>query len=504
MAKKAFNAGQLIPTSSTPPSNAGFYRIDKNTIGVVGNLVQKNAQTNAESNVASGANFAAELAVSGKIEPPSGFLFDFSKLVADFAVYRNNLTGVIRADYDHTALIPSACRTAPLSRIIHVSPAGSDSNSGVGTYLGDFSNAKASVWSAVSYGNGLGAGYQVVVKQGTYIRNNTWKDTLATQPIWLRGWYDGGLENRPILSMHDNLTWSLDGTYTNCYKAARTSVLRVLDVTRTDSLGNFAELTNVASATLCNTTPDSWVQVGSEVFVRRLDGLAPTNSTTWAHVSIGGVVSGSGGSDIYVEGLRFVGGKNILQQCPTKYACFVDCDFLFQGGASNVRDAIQILDYNQVVFVRCKAAKSAKDGFNAHQQSGKIPQVLTIDCLGFDNGCSVQVSNNGFTTHDGVLAIDINGQYYNNQGGNFVCVDSDTQTWAVGSQARKSVGDGNTAPNDFHFSGAGKAWLESCRSAGSHSGLSGITNAQIFIRDYSNAGAFVDQAVSAGATISAY
>lgn len=65
MAKKALTAGQLIPTSSTPPSNAGFYRIDKNTIGVVGNLVQKNAQTNVESNVASSANLAAELALIG-------------------------------------------------------------------------------------------------------------------------------------------------------------------------------------------------------------------------------------------------------------------------------------------------------------------------------------------------------------------------------------------------------------------------------------------------------
>ena len=55
MGKKNFQAGQLIPTSSTPPGNAGFYRIDKNTIGVVGNLVQKNANTNAESNVATSA-----------------------------------------------------------------------------------------------------------------------------------------------------------------------------------------------------------------------------------------------------------------------------------------------------------------------------------------------------------------------------------------------------------------------------------------------------------------
>lgn len=53
MGKKNFQAGQLIPTSSTPPGNAGFYRVDKNTIGVVGNLVQKNAHTNAESTLSS-------------------------------------------------------------------------------------------------------------------------------------------------------------------------------------------------------------------------------------------------------------------------------------------------------------------------------------------------------------------------------------------------------------------------------------------------------------------
>ena len=67
MGKKNFQAGQLIPTSSTPPGNAGFYRIDKNTIGVVGNLVQKNANTNVESNVATGDNLAAELAAIGVV-----------------------------------------------------------------------------------------------------------------------------------------------------------------------------------------------------------------------------------------------------------------------------------------------------------------------------------------------------------------------------------------------------------------------------------------------------
>lgn len=102
MAKKAFNAGQLIPTSSTPPSNAGFYRIDKNTIGVVGNLVQKNAQTNAESNVASGANLAAELATIGAPTTTYGRFSGvelsafYSRDIADYSVAGTG--GVIAMD----------------------------------------------------------------------------------------------------------------------------------------------------------------------------------------------------------------------------------------------------------------------------------------------------------------------------------------------------------------------------------------------------------------------
>jgi hypothetical protein len=45
MRNKPIQADQLIPTSATPPPDAGFYRVDRNTIGVVGEIVQMNPAT---------------------------------------------------------------------------------------------------------------------------------------------------------------------------------------------------------------------------------------------------------------------------------------------------------------------------------------------------------------------------------------------------------------------------------------------------------------------------
>ena len=55
MGKKSFQADQLIPTSSTPPPEAGFYRIDRQTIGVVGNMSFRDPNTQAMMPVGKGA-----------------------------------------------------------------------------------------------------------------------------------------------------------------------------------------------------------------------------------------------------------------------------------------------------------------------------------------------------------------------------------------------------------------------------------------------------------------
>ena len=68
MGKKSFQADQLIPTSSTPPPEAGFYRIDRQTIGVVGNMSFRDPNTQAMMPVGKGAipfpSFAPRLLAS--------------------------------------------------------------------------------------------------------------------------------------------------------------------------------------------------------------------------------------------------------------------------------------------------------------------------------------------------------------------------------------------------------------------------------------------------------
>ena len=433
-------------------------------------------------------NLAAELAAIELLSPPVGFGFNFSKLGAPLNVYKN-MAGEVRWTYDHSVLIPASCKTAPLSRIIHVSNSGSTGNTGVGAFVGDFSNAKTSVASAITYGNSLGAGYQVIVAPGTYLRNESWT-VVATQPLWLRGWYDN-LDNRPILTSHDNLSWTLDGTYTNLYKATRSSVSRVVDASVIDTLGNYTELVSVGSLATANTTPNSWYTDGTTVYVRRSDGQAPTVTSTCVYLNVSSLLTGATANDLYVEGLKIYGGWADLSGRPTNSACFVDCEFKYQGGPASQVDAIQVIDYNMAVFVRCVAARAYKDGFNAHKSGANIPQMLTLDCKGFGNGTTSVLSCNGWTTHDGIKAIDVNGQYYNNLGANFIPVDAGTQTWAAGTKSHKSLGDTNTAPTNFYSVASAETWLDSCVGSRSHRDVVAATSAIIHLRNHSTKDAFI-------------
>ncbi len=68
MRNKPIQADQLIPTSSTPPPEAGFYRIDRHAIGVVGDMYFRDPDTQVVMPVGRGAipfpNFAPRLLAS--------------------------------------------------------------------------------------------------------------------------------------------------------------------------------------------------------------------------------------------------------------------------------------------------------------------------------------------------------------------------------------------------------------------------------------------------------
>lgn len=435
------------------------------------------------------------------INVPDGFGFDFAKLPTTLSLYRKP-SGTIEWTYDYLQGIPSGCKSAPLSRIIHVSNSGSSGNTGVGAYLGDFSNAKVSIGAAITYGNSLGAAYRVVVKSGTYLRNEAW-NVAPTQDCWIQGWIDEtGV--KPVSTANNDYTWTLDGTYTNCYKTTRSAALRVFDSTYTDAQGCYRELTKQASLSACNTNPNSWYTDGTTVYVYRQDGQAPTTVSTLLMINVNVYLTASGGGDLYVSNMRFFGGTGAFTGCPTKTATLVDCDFAYQGGSALAIDALQILDFKQVVCVRCRAYCAYKDGINVHANGGNIPQLLTLDCSGWRNGAAGILSCNGWTTHDAVKAIDVNGRYYANRGFNIACVDDSTHSWLIGTNSAFSYGDGTSPPCAYYFTNAGSYWMDSCVGEQCEYNLWVTLSAQVKTHSCIARDCRIETSATGGAAITAY
>src|SRR5690606_35459563 len=91
-----------------------------------------------------------------------------------------------------------------------------------------------------------------------------------------------------IMSTHDVLTWpgTPDGTYTDCYKANRSNVARVVDLTDPDESGvwpDYAKYVDPAALQAAGAV-NGWAQDGSSLYVRRADGEPVTNDNTRAFV----------------------------------------------------------------------------------------------------------------------------------------------------------------------------------------------------------------------------
>lgn len=441
---------------------------------------------------------------AGLISVPAGFNFDFSRLPGTLAVFKN-LEGSIGWRYDETALIPESCKTAPLSRIIHVSTTGNDSNTGIGTYIGDFSNAKRKIISAVTAGNLLSDGYQIIIAPGTYARLDGFHSSTTSKPVWVRGWCNS-TATRPLSTTAEDVTWTLDATYTNCYKASRPSALRAIDLTAArDQFGNYSELSRQSSAALCNTTPGSWYTDGTSVYVRRLDGAAPNFSNTHVLLNTPWIHGASPAMDIYISDMEFMGGYADLNAGPTYTFAAVDCRFSYQGGEEKYTDAITLLGVKIGVFIRCEAVAAMKDGFNAHESAGgHDPQMLTLDCTSYGCGWIGHTSNNGWTTHNGIVAIDVNGSYHNTRGALIACVNDGTQAWLVGTRCYQSLGDGTVLPTNFLFDNLGEFWLDSCTGKDSHIDVSSNGGAVIHLRNHRVSRCFLAQEIVGNGVISEY
>lgn len=385
---------------------------------------------------------------------------------------------------------------------------GSDANAGT-----SWGAALKSIHAATLLGNAGGVPFHVEVKAGLYSRVNNFTNNgpmvVPTQPAAYRA--VGGRVT--CWSGHD-LAWpgSPHATYGNCYAVARSTVTVVLDLLQSNPFGDPVELTRVADAATCNATPGSWAQDGATLYVRRADGVAPTNASTRVLLVVDAFVLDATGKSVLVEGFDFQGGANggvHVYGAAARSVVLAGCSARFAGGPSHAGDGFRILDSSGLTaLVGCVAASNARHGISFHWSQGGTPALryLTIDCRAYDNGRHANPSDNGFASQDGVTGVEIGGDYHDNFGANVLATEA-SKLWCLGTFAHRSLGDaargGSIGPVDFSAGGTARMWLEHSRSAGSTHALVAADTAQIGLRHHTREAGQAEQAAP-GASIAAY
>jgi hypothetical protein len=367
---------------------------------------------------------------------------------------------------------------------------GSDANTGL-----SLAQAVKSIWKATQLGNAAAVPFnvQVAAITGGYPRENGFSNSSTPVPNTQPAAYiaTGGIAECWVGS---TLAWgAADATFTNTYKVARSNVSQVIDVSRTDSNGDYLRLVQVADAATCNTTPNSWAQVTTDLYVHLTNNDAVTNTNTRVILkAVPNVVTDGTSKNLYIKNFALQGGASgcvAMTAAATMNFIAVNCSAKYAGdSATNVNG--WKLDYitGLVALVNCTASQNEADGFNTHWTPGGTPAIytLTINCKGYNNGRDTVFSCNGITSHDGAVGIDINGEYYSNYGTNVIPINS-CMMWCLGTYSHDSVGDvshgGTSPPRDYETQSTAKMWLQNCRSANSATAAIAANTSTLYTRN---------------------
>lgn len=335
-----------------------------------------------------------------------------------------------------------------------------------------------SIWKAVQLGNSNGTPYRVMIGAGMYRMTNSmngypsgWPTPPVsaliepTQPCAFIA-HNGRVEHS---AMKDVSTFPTvkDGTYGNCYVLPNTEgTRRVFDRLTFDQYGNFTELVNAASLAACDATPNSWYQSGSSLYLNRTDGVAPTfnNTLTLQNTYTAAFLSNT--SDLYFEGIDFLGGNSgalHIDPVSTRNVVAVGCSFRYAGSSAFGISGLRVRRVTGLcAFFRCFASGNSTDGLNFHADGSSGMYVLTSQCRAIANGVSPNTSCNGWTTHDNVIGIDIGGEYGPHLDGACVHAIETTKSWLLGTVARRSTLNGSAGNSPFKVSNSGAMTLEHC------------------------------------------
>jgi len=375
------------------------------------------------------------------------------------------------------SLVNAAIWTGPVYHVDVLN--GNNSNSGLGSFEGDFSLAVRDINAAITLGNATSAPYRVLIRGGT---NRVYRDTHSingrasgwptpptgalvepTQHCALIG-HGGRVDHRASKSVASFPT-TKDGTYTNCYVVSSCEATRrVMDFLDLTALGVPEELTRLTSEiATCDTTPNSFFQSGSTLYLHRADGVAPTYANTGIYCNTYTAAFLSCTTDLYFEGIDFSGGNSgalYIDPASTRNVVAVDCTFKYAGTLESALDGLRIRRVTGRVFIKdCEAIANVKDGFNFHADGSSGMFVVTDGCAGYDNGKFTSTSNNDLTYHDNVVGIDVGGVYGPTKTGANIHIIETSKLWCLGTRGTRTVlgGSGNAV---FKASNTAELYLQ--------------------------------------------
>lgn len=452
--------------------------VDTDTLGraIVANRIGTGLGT-AETSAAEGSLFELRCQLQGgglsRIYPPNGFdRWDFDKYPVN--IYRQG--GICYTDFEPRRWVDQRCWSGA---VYHVDPLnGSDANSGLGAYIDDYSAAKKSLRGAQLAANAAGVPARIRIKYRAGVISNRSDGGGAmyvapTVPTVIEG-----VGGRPVFGVWDTLTWSVHSGTT--YKTTRSGAGCAIDLLTIDNdaiqAGRAPDITAFTkladAAAVVASAGNTWAQVGSDVYVKRLDGAAVTNTNT----GIGLLVPEIGFDNAAVGGcgiwnVAVVGGGNASFGVRNTTAAREDRNFVFVGcvaSRSSIGTNAFRLDGSPglIAMVDCDVFGAGSDAYNQHWNiAGEASRmhVLRINCGSRENGSPSGQSQNSFTGHEDCFEIGVNDRGGRSFGAEAAYID-DSQYWGVDPEILDPRGDvvlgGSFVPTCVFASGTAQVWVE--------------------------------------------
>ena len=408
------------------------------------------------------------------ISIPSGLTWDQANFPLTVSLYDSPAAKCGVVSYDPTTHPDYvACKAATP---IYVATTGNDTT-GNGTSGAPY----AGIRKAVQVANAAERPAYIKVAAGTYAYAQSFDGSTAQPAVpTLFEAYNGRVY---ATTRSGALTFTNDATFTNTYTYTDPSPVtaRIFDRQRVGPDGGYLELTNVATAAICNATPNSWAVVAGTVYVHRADGTAPTSSNTYAYLATGNFrASAATQVSLFLMGATSVDGFDVeggntspfravysSTASGTKRILYAkNCSFRYGGTSGVVANGVSVDGlYGLAMFDGCDASFNNADGFNFHDAIVGGTYALTVNCSGTGAGAGflTSTSNNGWTSHDAVVGVDVAGRYRMGKGASVHSINT-AKTLCVGTLAEASRGDkmagGGFEPTEFKTSDTAKMWLD--------------------------------------------